>query len=201
MENFSVMRINQKIVSVSINNETKVDLKETIRVTDVPLIDDAPARMITLKADERKWYLTVVYLPNTELPFALFCHTNNKEKSTQTSDAVERLAKLARNKGILNKHVDKMLIKTANESNVSKLTRTISLLLRHGVLIKNIIAELDKMEDVFIGSFLFQIKKFLAQYIKNGEVAEDTACEKCGGVLVFSEGCMICRECGYSKCG
>ena len=25
-------------------------------------------------------------------------------------------------------------------------------------------------------------------------------CPECGGVMVYTEGCMICRDCGYSKC-
>jgi ribonucleoside-diphosphate reductase alpha chain len=26
-------------------------------------------------------------------------------------------------------------------------------------------------------------------------------CPECGSLLHFAEGCMICRTCGYSKCG
>jgi len=175
---------------------------EKVLVTDVKLPDDVPARMKTLRAEGKKWYLTVAYHPDSEEPFALFCSTNHYEKSAQTSDAVDRLIALARKKGILEDHVIDLLTKVEHDNNVSKLTRTISLLLRHRVSIKNIVAELNKMEDVFVGSFLFQIKKFLSQYIKEGEKAEGVKCEACGSSnVVFSEGCFMCKDCNSTKCG
>jgi len=201
MENSKVIEITQKIVSVSFNKDTVIDMEEHIIVTDVPLIDDAPARMVTLKAEEKKWYLTVVYHPGTETPFALFCHTNNKEKTATTYDTIDRLITLAKQKGILDIHINRVIEKSLPESNVSKLTRTISLLLRHGVLIKNIVNVLDHTENMYVGSFLFQIKKFLSYYIQDGEVVQDERCDKCQGTLIYSEGCMLCRDCGHSKCG
>jgi translation initiation factor 2 beta subunit (eIF-2beta)/eIF-5 len=175
---------------------------ERVIVTDVSLPDDVPARMKTLRAEGKKWYLTVAYLPDSEEPFALFCSTNHNEKSAQTSDAVERLVALARRKGILEDHVIDLIKKIEHDNNVSKLTRTISLLLRHKVSIKNIVSELNQMQDVFVGSFLFQIKKFLSQYIKEGEKAEGVKCEACGSTnVVFSEGCFMCKDCNSTKCG
>lgn len=175
---------------------------ERVIVTDVSLPDDVPARMKTLRAEGKKWYLTVAYLPDSEEPFALFCSTNHNEKSAQTSDAVERLVALARKKGILEDHVVDLIKKIEHDNNVNKLTRTISLLLRHKVSIKNIVSELNQMQDVFVGSFLFQIKKFLSQYIREGEKAEGVVCESCGSTnVVFSEGCFMCKDCNSSKCG
>lgn len=200
MANFS---FNHKVVGYKLK-EGVTDKRSTVEkvvATDIKLPNDSPARMKVLKAEGKKWYLTVVYHKDTEQPFALFCHTNSKEKSAQTSDAVTRLTNLALSKGILEKHVNETLDKALSEPNVSKLTRVISLLLRHGVLIKNIVYELDNMDDIFVGSFLFQIKKFLAQYIHDGEEVEGEKCTNCGGTLRYSEGCMSCIDCGSSKCG
>ena len=72
--------------------------------------------------------------------------------------------------------------------------------MRHGVLVKNICLTLDKVENVYVGSFLFQIKKFLQSYIKEGEIVEDVKCEECGGQLIYTEGCVKCKNCGVSKC-
>lgn len=196
-----MIEFKSKIKSYKIHKEDVInDVEENIIPTDVKLPDDSPARMKVLRAEGRKWYLTLVYHETTEQPFALFCYTNSREKTAQTSDVIQRLANLAREKGILEEHIEQTLNKCETDSNVSKLTRTISLLLRHGVLIKNIVYELDKMGDIFVGSFLFQLKKFLSQYIKDGEEVVGESCSNCGGRLVFSEGCQSCMDCGNSKC-
>lgn len=195
--------IDGKIVSVRLGD--KVEKKEEfdcVLATDVQLPVDAKARVKTLKAEGKKWYMTVAYHPDSELPFALFCHTNHKEKTAQTSDAVERLTSLARKAGILEGHVSNLEQKVMSDNNVSKLTRVISLLLRHRVKIKDIVFALDQMEDIFVGSFLFQLKKFLSAYIKDGEKVEGGNCLDCGSEnLQYSEGCMVCMDCGGSRCG
>ena len=38
-------------------------------------------------------------------------------------------------------------------------------------------------------------------YIQDGTVVQGQVCPNCGEPLVFEEGCMHCRACGYSKCG
>lgn len=198
MDNY---KINKKIKTVRVKNKESLE-EEKIIETDVPIPNDAPARMKVLKAEGKKWYLTVVYLPDSEKPFALFCTTNHNEKNAQTQDAVEKLLELAEDKGILKDHIEKLREKVKHENNVKKLTRAISLLLRHGVLILNIVTVLDKVENVFVGSFLFQIKKFLSQYIKDGQKVEGASCSNCGSTnIVYSEGCSMCRDCGSSKCG
>lgn len=193
--------ITKKISKVRLGELAPAVEQTPVIITDVPLPDDAPARVKTLRAEGKKWYVTVTYLPNSEQPFALFCHTNNKEKTAQTDDAVERLIALARSSGILEEHILSLEEKMQHDTNVSKLTRSISLLLRHHVPILNIVRTLDQMESIFVGSFLFQIKKFLSQYIKDGQEVDGEKCTSCGGVLVFSEGCMMCSSCGNSRCG
>lgn len=195
--------IDGKIVSVRLGDKAeKKEEFDCVLATDVQLPVDAKARVKTLKAEGKKWYMTVAYHPDSELPFALFCHTNHKEKTAQTSDAVERLTALARKAGILEEHVANLEQKMVSDNNVSKLTRVISLLLRHRVKIKDIVFALDQMEDIFVGSFLFQLKKFLSAYIKDGEKVEGGKCLDCGSEnLQYSEGCMVCMDCGGSRCG
>lgn len=175
---------------------------EEIIIKDVKLPDSAPATMKTLKAEGRKWYLTVIWNEIQTRPFALFVHTNHHEKNVTTGTAIEKLEDLAKRKGIYQEYIDDVTAKISADDNASKIARMISLNLRHGVLIKNVVATLDSIEDVVVGSFLFQIKKFLATYIRDGERVDGEKCQECGSEnIVFEEGCKKCVNCGSSKCG
>jgi len=111
------------------------------------------------------------------------------------------LIELARKKGIPEIHITSNMEKMAHDNNSTKIARIVSMLLRHGVLVKNVVNALDKVENVTCVSFLFQIKKFLSGFIKNGEKTDDV-CPECGQhTIVFEEGCKSCKSCGWSKCG
>lgn len=184
-------------------DENTPGVEEEIVLEDVKLPDSAPATMKTLKAEGRKWYLTVLWWDdNKTRPFGFFVHTNNHEKTIVASDAVEKLTELARSKGIPERHIEKVLEKISADNNTTKVARMISLNLRHGVLIRNIVAVLDTIEDAYVGSFAFAIKKYLSSFIKDGEKVEGKQCENCGSHnIVYSEGCFKCNDCGSSKCG
>lgn len=174
---------------------------EEIIQDDVKLPDDAEAKIKIIRAEGKKWYLTVSFMDGDHSrPFAFFVKTNAKEPTIQTSDAVEQLLNLANRKNIPEAHIEATAKKMGGDSNADKVARTISLLLRHGVLVKNVVHELENVSDVFVGSFLFQIRKYLSTFIKDGEKVEDETCQECGNGLVFREGCIQCVSCSWTKC-
>jgi ribonucleoside-diphosphate reductase alpha chain len=176
--------------------------QEEIIVDDVKVPIQAPAMVSTIRADGKKWYLTTILDNAGERPIAFFVHTNHYEKSVTTHDAVERLIKLATDRGIPERWIADTERKMEADNNPTKIARAISLNLRHGVLIKNVVAVLDRVDDIYVGSFLFQIRKFLGTYVKDGEKVEGEKCMACGSTqIVFSEGCKKCMSCGSSKCG
>lgn len=177
------------------------DSDEEIILDDVKLPDSLPAIMKRLRADGKKWYVTVIMNEEQTRPIAFFVHTNHHEKNVTTSNAVDVLIKLARDKGIPEKFINEIEEKIAGDNNSSKIARAISLNLRHGVMIKNVVRALEQVEDVFVGSFLFVMRKYLSTFIRDGEVAEGVKCDDCGGEVVFQEGCYKCQNCGSSKCG
>lgn len=176
--------------------------EEEIILDNVKMPTSTEATMKVLKAEGRKWYLTIVWNESKTRPFALFVHTNHHEKSVTTHNGTDRLLELAVEKNIPQQFIESVKEKIDNDNNATKITRVISLLLRHGVAIKNIVAILQKVDNVYVGSFLFQITKYLASFIKDGEKVDDEVCLECGSkTIIFQEGCKKCVTCGSSKCG
>lgn len=79
-------------------------------------------------------------------------------------------------------------------------TRTISLSLRHGVPVTEIIDQVRKDKHSDVTSFASVLARVLKQYVSDGSKAAGK-CEACGGELVYSGGCVSCVGCASSKCG
>lgn len=81
-------------------------------------------------------------------------------------------------------------------------TRTLSLALRHGTPVQYIVEQMqkgDKESDMF--TFSKVIGRVLKTKIKDG-TKSNTICKECGSTSIeYREGCLICMNCGYSKCG
>lgn len=190
------------MASVLSVKESDSNYEEEIILDTVKMAESSEATMKLLRAEGRKWYMTIVWNETKTRPFAIFVQTNHPEKTVTTNDAVELLFDLAESKNIPQKFVKDVKEKISGDNNSRKITRALSLLLRHGVSIKNIVNTLSKVENVVVGSFLFQITKYLSGFIKDGDKVEDEKCSTCGMTsLVYREGCKVCSNCGASKCG
>jgi len=80
-------------------------------------------------------------------------------------------------------------------------TRTISLALRHDVPLLYVVEQLQKDKNSDMFSFGRVIARVLKGYIKDGTKSTEKGCPECGNSeLVYQEGCLSCKACGYSKC-
>jgi len=80
-------------------------------------------------------------------------------------------------------------------------TRIISTMLRHGIPIKFICEQLNKIgEEADLFCFEKSVARVLKKYIKDGEKAGGK-CPECDGDLIYTDGCVRCLQCGWSKCG
>ncbi len=83
--------------------------------------------------------------------------------------------------------------------------KLISGILRHGMplpFVANIIGKLHFEVDS-INTWKNGVERALKKFIPDGTKAVEGACPKCGdhSGLVYQEGCLVCKSCGYSKCG
>ncbi len=95
IKGFTTYRAGTMTSVLSAVKET-VDEQEEIILDDIKLPDSLPATMKTLRAEGRKWYLTVILNESQAKPLALFVHTNHSEKNVIVEDTTEQLISLAK---------------------------------------------------------------------------------------------------------
>ncbi len=82
--------------------------------------------------------------------------------------------------------------------------KLISGVLRHGMPIPdaiNLVSGLQ-LDSESINTWKNGVERALKKYIPNGTKAKKGSCESCGSDhLTYQEGCLICQDCGSSKCG
>lgn len=82
--------------------------------------------------------------------------------------------------------------------------KLISSVLRHSMPIQKIVELITSLQfDVeSINTWKNGVARALKKYIPNGTSCEDAKCEGCGSDnVIYQEGCLICTDCGSSKCG
>jgi len=70
--------------------------------------------------------------------------------------------------------------------------------------IDQVIALVQGMElnDESINTWKNGVERALRKYVATGQKATGQKCPNCGSEdLVYQEGCLICQNCGNSKCG
>jgi ribonucleoside-diphosphate reductase alpha chain len=96
----------------------------------------------------------------------------------------------------------KDLVRVFDNPNHSAFTRMISLALRHGANIQFTVEQLQKDRDSDMFSFAKCVARVLKGYIPDGQTATEKTCTECSTPgLIYVEGCVTCKNCGYAKCG
>ncbi|MBQ6080405.1 MAG: adenosylcobalamin-dependent ribonucleoside-diphosphate reductase [Muribaculaceae bacterium] len=81
--------------------------------------------------------------------------------------------------------------------------KLISGVLRYGMPIPQVLKLVSSLEldSQSINTWKMGVERALKRYINNGEAAAEK-CPNCGqNTLVYQEGCLICTNCGTSRCG
>ncbi len=177
---------------------------EHVILGDVELPEEYHSKGYIIRDNNRKkWYVNIAFADKAlSKPFALFVNTNSTEGTEVTDHTISSLMELANTKGIREELIIDQSKKFHNQTNVTKIARTIGFLLRHNVQLIDIVNILDE-GNYPLSSFTFHIKRLLKQFIKDGMkvTGKDSDCPKCGGEMIFQEGCILCKDCSWSKCG
>ena len=83
--------------------------------------------------------------------------------------------------------------------------KLISGVLRHGMPIVQVVDMVEGLnaEDDYINTWKNGIVRALKQFVPDGAKAANSECPSCHDHdgLIYEEGCLICKSCGYSHCG
>ena len=81
--------------------------------------------------------------------------------------------------------------------------KLISGVLRYRVPVVQVIKMVDSLQfdTEAINTWKNGVERALKKYVKDGTEAEGQTCPNCGSPLVYQEGCLHCKECGFSRCG
>ncbi|MFA5234064.1 MAG: LAGLIDADG family homing endonuclease [Sulfurimonas sp.] len=148
-------------------------------------------------------YYTVVGLLKDD-PYEIFVGNNHDSEGDiiiPKSVKEGKVVKVARGSYKLISDDSEFIISNGHtDPNADALTRMVSTSLRHGVDISFVVHQLEKTKGDMT-SFAKALGRTLKKYINNGERVYGESCLSCGSAkLVRESGCILCKECGWSKC-
>jgi len=83
--------------------------------------------------------------------------------------------------------------------------KLISGVLRHGMPIPYVVDLIEglNVEEDYINTWKNGVVRALKQFVPDGTKAAESACPSCNDNdgLIYKEGCLMCKSCGYSECG
>ncbi len=83
--------------------------------------------------------------------------------------------------------------------------KLISGVLRYGMPLPQVVKLVEHLNlyDATINTWKRGVERALKKFIPSGTPVQDTVCPNCGDPkgLIYQEGCLKCRSCGYSECG
>jgi len=143
-------------------------------------------------------YIVAVGLFDNE-PYEVFAGKNGQVSKSIKSGIIRKVKRgcyqllSADNQVILESIID---LETPEEE---AMTRIISTALRHGADISFIVHQLEKTKGE-LTSFAKSVARTLKKYVKDGTTVSGEECEECHGTLIRENGCVICKNCGWTKC-
>ena len=166
---------------------------------------EVPCDIYQVSVKGEKWTIIVGLYENK--PYEVFGGlSENIEIPSKLKKGSLVKRKLNADKTVYDLKVDGMLIKDigkvfANPTYQAH-TRMTSLALRHGSRPSFLVEQLLKDQDSDLTSFSKVMARVIKKYVEDGtKVTSDKTCGQCAQEnLVYADGCVSCKNCGWSKC-
>lgn len=167
----------------------------------------APKRPQKLKADihmteyRKQSYFVIIGLYNDK-PYECFvCPVTNKKLVSDISfPTTGNVIKKAKNHYLFefdNSNVVYDNIQSVDNEDIAAFGLMVSTMLRHRIPLKFVCKSIDKA-NILVTSFQNKILHVLNKYLPDEVINE--VCPECHSKLRRENGCIICPNCGYSKC-
>ena len=190
---------------VLVEKPTKDD-KKTQKIAK----NDAPKRPSSIDAEvhfpiiKGEPYYVIVGLLEGD-PYEVFAGLNhqNNEQIIKKGNAKGKLLKKARGKYVYvaDGETSCDLTNINNHENGDALCRMLSTALRHGADISFVVHQLEKTEGDLAGLSKI-LARTLKKYIQDGTKVHGEECPECKSTNIQrDDGCVVCRDCGWTKCG
>ena len=184
-----------------VDDITRPIIKGGLKLPDTYL--NGPGKIV--EKEGMKFYMHLSYHPEDygmEYPIALWINTNHTGETVAANAAVRELAKLLRSFEIEEDLIQKQLEKVKGTPSHQRVSRMVSMCLRHNLPTTSIIGAIDNLEEDYISSMLTAVRKFLAAQVKDGSPVLGKKCLSCGSdKIIFESGCNKCLDCGSGSCG
>jgi len=171
--------------------------------------NDSPKRPASIDAEvhfsvvKGEPYYVVVGLLGGD-PYEVFAGLNleNGEPLIKSKEHKGTLKKMTRGKYAFTVGNEEFnLSNIHNHENGDALCRMVSTSLRHGADISFVVHQLEKTKGDLV-SLSKVLARTLKKYIKDGTKVHGEECPSCQGNQVErNDGCVLCKSCGWSKCG
>jgi ribonucleotide reductase alpha subunit len=165
-----------------------------------PASIDAEVHFSKVKGDD---YYVVVGLLDGD-PYEVFAGINTEGDKPIVKKNVNKgkLKKKTRGQYSLVAGTDEFALSGIhNHENGDSLCRMLSTALRHGADINFVVHQLEKTQGD-LSSLSKVLARSLKKYIKDGSTVSGENCGQCeNGKLERQDGCVICKSCGWTKCG
>ena len=183
------------------NNEARPQTVVTMQAPKRP--DDLNCDIHAVSVKGEKWKLLVGLLHGR--PYEIFCFPEEQISipASRTEGVLQRNGH-GRYNLIIDEGEDAWAIKNVAHLLLSDehrmITRLLSTALRHGAPLNALVSQLTKC-DGDVTTFSKAILRVLKKYITDEEYLEVSSCRSCGSKsLVMEQGCLQCRDCGFSGC-